>query len=562
MRLSNSFFYTIREDVKDEETTSGKLLVRSGMIKKSSNGIYMFMPLGLKVLQNIEKIIRDEMNKAGSQELLMPALVPEEVYVKSGRRANFGDDMFTLRDRYSRAYALGPTHEELFALAAKEAIRSYKNMPFNLYQIQTKFRDERRPRFGLIRVREFIMKDAYSFDTDLAGLDKSYQIMYDTYRRIFDACGVDYKVVKADTGAMGGLLSEEFQALTDIGEDTLVFCPHCDYAANLEIAESVKSNLPDEPLKAKELIATPKAGTIEEVAKLLNEDPAKFVKTMLYLVDGKYYACLCPGDYEIAPLKLQHLLKAKQVDLATIEDVQRITNAQIGFAGPIKIGIPVIADEAVMTMHNFIVGANQTDYHYKNVNISDFEVSQVGDIKLVKEFDACPKCGKPIVFKKGIEIGNLFKLGDKYSKALDLTYLDKANQTNYVQMGSYGIGLGRVMAALAEQYANPNGIAWPKDIAPFKVGIVIIDTNNQVQVAMANELYQTLTFLGIDTVLDDRMERPGVKFNDLDLIGVPIKLVLGAKASESLVEYSLRDSDKVKYYHIDEAIEKIKEVIK
>lgn len=562
MKLSNSFFYTLREDVKDEESVSGNLLVRSGMIKKSSNGIYMYMPLGFKVLKNIEAIVREEMNKAGSQELLMPSLIPEEVYVASGRRDNFGSNMFSLKDRYNRAYVLGPTHEELFVEAARMKIKSYKDMPFNIYQIGTKYRDETRPRYGLIRVREFSMKDAYSFDVDEDSLDKSYQIMFDAYKKIFDRLGLNYKIVKADTGAMGGSLSEEFQAVTEIGEDILVLCNNCNYASNLEVSECVLNNRETKEMPLpKELVYTPHAGTIKEVSDYLGESEDKFVKTLIYKADGNFYAVMVRGDRDVNESKLAKVLQAKEVGLADLSDVERITKAKVGFAGPIDIEIPVVMDQDIKVLHNFIVGANTTNYHFKNVNPNDFEVSYIADIKNVKEGDLCPHCGKPLVFKKGIEVGNTFKLGDKYSKSLNLQYLDKNNKLQYVQMGCYGIGIGRIMASLAEQYADELGIAWPSIIAPFKVAIIIINPKDIDAKNLANEIYNNLMELNIDTVLDDRDERAGVKFNDMDLIGAPVRITVGRKATEGIVEFKLRGASVTKEYNKDEIIEKVTEIL-
>ena len=560
MKLKNSFFYTLREEVKDEDSKSGNLLVRSGMIKKVSNGIYMYMPLGLKVVRNIEAVIRDEMNKAGALELLMPCLIPEDIYIASGRRDNFGSNMFSLKDRYDRAYVLGPTHEELFAKAAFEHIKSYKDMPFNLYQIGTKYRDETRPRYGLIRVREFIMKDAYSFDVDEKGLDVSYQKMFDAYVNIFDRLGLSYKIVKASTGAMGGSLSEEFQAVTDIGEDVLVLCDNCDYASNLEVSECISNKVESEELLLpKELVFTPHAKTIKEISSYLGLSEDKFVKTLIYKIDDSFYAVMVPGNRDVNETKLLKLLNANECTLATALDVEAITGAQVGFAGPIDINIPIVMDENIKLMHNFIVGANTTDYHFKNVNCNDFEVTYVGDIKNVKEGDLCPKCGKPLVFKKGIEVGNTFKLGTKYAKSLNLQYLDKNNQLQYVVMGSYGIGIGRIMASVAEQYADDNGIAWPSIIAPFKVAIVVINTKDIDQVNFANQLYNDLRELNIDVVLDDRDERPGVKFNDMDLIGAPIRVTVGKKAVENIAEFKLRGTNVVKEYNRMEIIQKITE---
>jgi len=545
MRLKNQFFYTLREDVKDEETRSGNYLVRSGMIKKVGTGIYLFMPLGLKVLKKIEQIIREEMNKTGAQELLMPALIPEDYYVQSGRKEVFGHDMFSLKDRYERGYVLGPTHEELFVYAAKEMIHSYKDMPFNIYQIANKYRDEPRPRFGLIRTREFMMKDAYSFDVDDEACEASYQKMFQAYQNIMDRVGLEYKIVRAGTGAMGGNLSEEFQAVTEIGEDTLVLCPNCDYASNLEVSACIVDETESyEEEKELELVHTPNAGTIEEVAAFLEEDPSQFVKTLIYQVDGKFYACLIPGDRELNEEKLRTLLQAKEVVLADKEDVERITKAKIGFAGPIQLSIPIVMDHHVQMMKNFIVGANQTDYHYKNVNLKDFKTKKIGDIIEVKEGDLCPKCGAKLTFKKGIECGNTFKLGTKYSESLGLNYLDQNNQLKPVVMGCYGIGLARIMTAVAEQRADEMGIAWPVSIAPYQVALVLINGKDEVQKTVADQLYQIIQSMGFEVLYDDRDERPGVKFKDMELIGIPVQITVGKKAQDGMIEIKKRGQEK------------------
>lgn len=545
MRLKNQFFYTLREDVKDEETRSGNYLVRSGMIKKVGTGIYLFMPLGLKVLKKIEQIIREEMNKTGAQELLMPALIPEDYYVQSGRKEVFGHDMFSLKDRYERGYVLGPTHEELFVYAAKEMIHSYKDMPFNIYQIANKYRDEPRPRFGLIRTREFMMKDAYSFDVDDETCEASYQKMFQAYQNIMDRVGLEYKIVRAGTGAMGGNLSEEFQAVTEIGEDTLVLCPNCDYASNLEVSACIVDETESyEEEKELELVHTPNAGTIEEVAAFLEEDPSQFVKTLIYQVDGKFYACLIPGDRELNEEKLRTLLQAKEVVLADKEDVERITKAKIGFAGPIQLSIPIVMDHHVQMMKNFIVGANQTDYHYKNVNLKDFKTKKIGDIIEVKEGDLCPKCGAKLTFKKGIECGNTFKLGTKYSESLGLNYLDQNNQLKPVVMGCYGIGLARIMTAVAEQRADEMGIAWPVSIAPYQVALVLINGKDEVQRTVADQLYQIIQSMGFEVLYDDRDERPGVKFKDMELIGIPVQITVGKKAQDGMIEIKKRGHEK------------------
>ena len=544
MKLDQSFFYTIRENVKDEDSTSGNLLSRAGMIKKSSAGVYMMLPLGLKVLKNIENIIREEMNATGAQELVMPALIPEDVYVTSGRRAGFGSSMFSLRDRFNKPFVLGPTHEELFAMAAQMKIRSYKDMPFNIYQFQTKFRDEPRPRFGLIRVREFVMKDAYTFDVDENGMNHGYQKMFDAYKNSFDRMGLDYKIVKADTGVMGGLLSEEFQAVTDIGEDILVLCDHCDFANNLEVAQCISTEKQKESEhKPLECIETPQARTIEEVTQFLNQDATHFVKTLIYNVDGKPVACLVRGDREINEIKVRKLLQANEIELAEPEMMYAVTQAQVGFAGPVNIQCPVIMDLEVSNMHNFIVGANQTGYHYIHCNLENFTVAQTADIRQIQEHDLCPICGGNIYFKKGIEVGNTFKLGTKYSKALNLEYLDQNNQLQPVWMGSYGIGPARCMAAIVEQNNDESGISWPVNIAPYKVAIVVISTKDEQQMNTANTLYNELMAIGIEPLLDNRDERPGVKFKDMDLIGIPYRITVGKRVAEGFVEFKGRNED-------------------
>lgn len=562
MKLKSSYFYTLREDVKDEESTSSNLLVRSGMIKKSSSGIYMFLPLGYKVMKNIEKIIKEEMENINAGELLMPALIPEEVYVESKRRDAFGKDMFSLKDRFDKSYCLAPTHEELFTTAASLKIKSYKDMPFSIYQIQGKFRDEPRPRYGLIRVREFLMKDAYSFDKDEIGLDNSYKNMYNAYKKIFTRLGIDYKIVKSDTGAMGGLLSEEFQAITSIGEDKLVICDHCGYASNVDVAKcTLLTKESDENIKLRELVKTPSAGTIEEVSKCLEEDKSKFVKTLIYNVDEKYYAILVRGDHEVNEAKVKKLLRANEINLADPEKVEEITGAKIGFAGPVGLEIPVILDNEIMCMKNFIVGANKTDYHYKSVNLEDFNYVLADDIRVITDKDSCPKCGKYLEFKNGIEVGNTFKLGTKYSESLNLTYLNQDNESEYVWMGCYGIGLGRCMAAIVEQHSDEKGIIWPLEVAPFKVTIVVVNTEDDAQMDAANYLYENLRREGVSTILDDRQERVGVKFNDMDLIGIPIRITVGNKIKDQMVEIKLRDKEDIIETSLYDTISKIEDIM-
>ena len=552
MKLKTSYFFTLRENVKDEDSVSGNLLVRSGMIKKNSSGIYMYLPLGYRVLKKIEQVIREEMDATGAQEVLMPALIPEEIYEQSGRRALIGSSMFSLKDRFDKPFVLGPTHEELFLMAAQNKVKSYKDLPFNIYQFQTKFRDEPRPRFGLIRVREFIMKDAYSFDTNLEGLDISYNKMDKAYRNSFDRMGLNYKVVTADTGVMGGLLSEEFQAVTDIGEDTLVLCDTCDFSSNIEVAPCVSESLELESFLETEELYTPNVGKIKDLVDNYQISIDKMTKSMIYKIDDKFYLIMVRSDDEINEVKLQKLFSAQSVSLAENDDVVRLTNAKVGFAGPVGISIPVIADHRIKTMSNFLVGANKSDYHLKNVNVDrDFKVNQFADIRNIREGDICPKCHKGhIHFSKGIEIGNIFKLGDKYAKALGLNYLDQNNQLNPVIMGSYGIGPGRCMAAIVEQNHDDYGIIWPKEIAPYSVAIVIINSKVETQVSVADDLYQQLLKAKIDVILDDRDERPGVKFNDMDLIGIPVRITVGKAIEQGQVEVKFRNEKEVQLVNI------------
>ena len=557
MKLKDNFFYTIRENVKDEDSVSGNLLVRSGMIKKSSSGVYMFLPLGYRVLKNIENIIREEMNNAGATELLMPGLITESLFEESGRRENFGSSIFTLKDRYNKPYALGPTHEEMFVLASLSRVKSYKDLPFNLYQIQTKFRDEARPRYGLIRVREFIMKDAYSFDKDYEGLDISYQKMFDAYKKIFDRLNIEYKIVKADTGTMGGILSEEFQAVTDIGEDILVLCDSCEYASNLEVTECINKNIEDENIQEIEEIYTPNCKTIKELSDLLNISETKLVKALMFNIDNEVVVCFIRGDREVNLTKLSKLLNSVNIEMATEEEILSV-NAYPGYTGPINLKSRIIIDDALLNMKNFVVGANKESYHLKNVNLKDFKYDIASDIVNVVEKDICPCCGSRLYFKKGIEIGNTFKLGDKYSNSLGLKYLDENNKLNPVIMGCYGIGLGRIMASIIEQNNDEKGIIWPSIIAPYKVALVLL---NDSGITYANELYDELNNAGISTLLDDRDERAGVKFNDMDLIGIPIRITIGKSYSEGLVEFKLRKNSDSENIEIAKLIDKIRETI-
>ena len=492
MKINNSYFFTLREDAKDEESRSGNLLVRSGMIKKVGAGIYMYLPMGIRVLDKVKKIVKEEMDNAGAQELLMPSLIPSEYYEKCGRVEAFGQSMFNLKDRYNKPHVLGPTHEELFTIAAKSMVRSYKDLPFNLYQQADKFRDEPRPRYGLIRVREFIMKDAYSFDRDNEGLDKSYEIMKVAYKKIYDRLGIDYKIVKADCGAMGGTLSEEFQAITDIGEDTIVLCDNCDFSSNLEIATTISNIDSNEKELELEMVHTPHQETIADVCNYLNIDVKKSVKALLMNANGELVILFVRGDRELCENKVCKLLGINELNFAD-DALIATSNAVPGYTGPVGLNAKIVVDNEVLKMKNFCCGANKDEYHYINANVKDINYDIVGDIVNVQEGDICPECGGKLYFKKGIEIGNLFKLGTKYAENLGLTYLDESNQEQTVVMGCYGIGPGRILASLIEQTNDEYGLVLPMNIAPYQIGLVQIDMKNEEQSKIANELYEKLT---------------------------------------------------------------------
>lgn len=561
MKLKGSYFYTLREDAKDEESKSGNLLVRSGMIKKVAAGIYMYLPLGLKTYKNVQNIIKEEMDKAGAQELLMPSLIPAEVYDTCGRVEAFGPDMFNLYDRKNAHMVLGPTHEELFTIAAKAMVKSYKDLPFTIYQQAEKFRDEPRPRFGLIRVREFIMKDAYSFDRDDKSLEESYMKMFNAYKAIFDRMGINYKIVKASVGAMGGDLSEEFQALTDTGEDTLVLCDSCDYASNLEVG-SFKIIDSDEEEKNIEIVETLHQETIEEVSKFLNVDVKKTVKALLMTVDGKLTIFFIRGDRDLNQDKALKLVGGKELGFAD-DELIATSSAVPGFTGPVNLeGATIVVDEEVLHMKNFVTGANKEGYHYINTNSKDFKYDLKGNISNVVEGDICPNCGGTIYFKKGIEIGNTFKLGKHYAEDLGLTYLDENNNEQVPTMGCYGIGPGRVLASIIEQNNDEHGMILPMEVAPYKVCIIATNTKDDEIMRFSNKLHDELESLGIDTLLDDRDERPGVKFNDMDLIGIPVRITVGKRLSEGIVELKLRKEESFTEVSINNIIEEIKNIVK
>ena len=560
MRLSKDFFYTLREDVSDEDSVSGKLLVKSGMIKKVGNGIYAKMPIGEKTIKNIEEVVRRHMDEAGANELRMPSLLPMDVFEKTGRKTAFGPSMFKLNDRYNREYALGPTHEELFTIAAMSKVKSYRDLHFTAYQIGPKYRDEVRPRLGLIRTREFTMKDAYSFDKDEEGLDESYKKMFEAYHKIFKELGIEYTVVRADTGAMGGSLSEEFQAITNIGEDVLVLCENCDFSSNLEISPNASKEQNDEEEKELQMVETVNKHTIEEVCGLLNLEQKKTVKAMLMNVDNELVVLFIRGDRELNETKVLKLLGAREIGFAN-DELIATSNAVPGYTGPIGLNAKIVIDNEILNMKNFCCGANREGYHYINANVKDFKYDVVGDIVNVKEGDICPKCGGKLIFKKGIEVGNTFKLGTKYSESLGLTYLDSDNKSNPVVMGCYGIGIERILSTIVEQNNDEKGIIWPMNVAPYKVAVVVINPKEESQLNLGNELYDTLNKMGIDTLIDDRTERAGVKFNDIDLLGIPVRITIGKKVNDGLVELKLRKEEITTDIKIEDITEKVKDIV-
>ena len=557
MRMTNLLVPTLREVPAEAEIKSHQLMLRAGYIRKIAAGIYSYLPLGMRTLKKVEQIVREEMDAAGAQELLMPALLPAEVYQESGRWDVFGESMFKLKDRGKRDFCLGPTHEEPFTNVCINEVRSYKEYPLTLYQIQTKYRDEGRPRFGLIRCREFIMKDAYSFDLDEIGLDTSYKKMYNAYCRIFERLGLDFTVVDADSGAMGGSGSQEFMVKSPVGEDGIAYCDACGYAANYEKAAAIptKKEFPEGELPLTK-IKTPDVHTIEELVTFMGSEPYAFAKTIIYKADGNYIAAMVRGDREINEVKLKNLIGATDdLELAEPAAVREITKAQVGFAGPIGLEIPVYADFEVEGMRNFIVGANETDYHYKNVNMGrDFSPTQIADIRVIEEGDACPVCGKPIKTAQGIEVGHIFKLGTKYSKSLGLNYQAENGETKTVVMGCYGIGVTRCVAAAIEQGNDENGIVLPVSIAPFEAIVIPVNSKDETQMSLAEKIYEELKQKGADVLLDDRQERPGVKFKDADLIGIPLRIVVGKKAPDGIVEYKLRREDSPTEKSIDDAV--------
>lgn len=565
MRMSKLYIPTLREMPAEAEIASHKLLLRAGMMRKLVSGVYSYLPMGYKVIRKVEQIVREEMDRAGSQELLMSAIQPKEIWEATGRWDNFGPEMFKLRDRNDREFCLGPTHEEYFTNLIKDEVKSYKQLPLNLYQIQTKYRDEKRPRFGLMRCREFIMKDAYSFDVDEENMKKAYEIMWEAYDKVFTRLKLKYKVVQGDTGAMGGKISHEFMAMSEVGESLIAYCDNCDYAATDEKAEVVyRVNENSGKELELEKVYTPNVTTIEALVEFFNVEHSNFAKALVFNVTGNPVVAIILGDRELNETKFCNYLGIAEHDLemADEEMILDITGANKGFTGPIglKEGVRLLVDSRITKMKNLVVGGNETDYHIKNVNYGrDFTGEVVEDLLLVREGDICPKCGEPLKMDRGIEVGNIFQLGTKYSDSLGATFLDENGKEKPFIMGCYGIGVSRSVAAVVEQYHDEDGIIWPLVVAPYHVIITIVNVKAEEQVELGEKLYEDLSSLGLEVILDDRNERAGVKFKDRDLIGVPIRITVGKRAGESIVEYSIRGKDEKIEISIGEIISLIKD---
>ncbi len=535
IRMTRLYAPALKEDPSDADITSVRLLTRAGMIRKTGSGLYTYLPLGWRVIKKIEEIVRREMDGIGGQEIMMPILQPAELWRESGRWGTYGPEMMIVKDRHNRELCLGPTHEEVITDLIRNELRSYKELPVTLYQIQSKYRDEIRPRFGLMRSREFIMKDAYSFDADTEGMDKSYQAMYDAYGRICEQCGLDWRPVEADTGEIGGSGSTEFHALADSGEAELASCT-CGWAANAEIAECVAqpTEIPDHD--SIEKVETPDCGTIAKLADFLGVPQSSTVKALAGKVaDGTPVVIFVPGDHELNELKLSHIKELAGFELMTDDELQS-TGLVKGFIGPVHLpkGVKVAADQSLKNVAHWAVGANEYGYHFLGATLdTDFTVDVWGDLCAVKEGDLCPHCGEPIKMSRGIEVGQVFKLGDKYSRALHATYLDKQGKEQFFQMGCYGVGVSRTMAAVVEQYNDEYGMKWPVTIAPAHVCILPLQMKNEQVVSEAEKLAQQLADLGVETVLDDRNERAGIKFSEADLIGWPVQIVVGKRGVEN-----------------------------
>jgi len=569
MRYSNYLLPTLREIPSEAEVPSHQLMLRAAMILKLTSGIYSYLPFGLRSIRKVETIIREEMNRAGAIEVLLPMVQPGELWQESHRWDEYGKELARFKDRHNRDSCLGPTHEEVITDIARRQIRSYRQMPINLYQIQTKFRDEIRPRFGVMRAREFIMKDAYSFDVDAKGEEVSYRKMVNAYSQIFTRCGLRFRVVEAESGLIGGTYSHEFMVLAETGEETIVSCTRCSYAANIERAEFKRSKAetpsPDpKNFKPLQKVLTPNQRTVEDVTQFLHVSAADLVKTLIFVSDKGPVAALVRGDHEINEKKLKILLGTDDLQLADEETVERVSRSPKGFAGPMGLSIPIFADFDIQKMADFVTGANMKDHHFIHVNTGrDFQVSKFVDLRRFAPGDRCPLCGEETHLDKGIEVGHTFKLGTKYSKVLGATYLDDKGVEKEIVMGCYGIGVGRTVAAAIEQYYDENGIIFPMPIAPFQVMVLPVNMKTDLLRETAEELYQALLDQRVEVLMDDREETPGVKFKDADLIGIPLRLTLGEKnLKNGLVEIKKRRTGEVSLVKKEEMISKILEMIR
>ena len=567
MRASNLYAPTLRNTPAEAEIKSHQLMYRAGMIRKVAGGMYTFLPLGWRVILKIEAIIREEMNAAGGQEIMMPILQPAELWQQSGRWSAYGDEMMRIKDRHGRDFCLGPTHEEMITDLVRDEVRSYKQLPLMLWQMQDKFRDERRPRFGLMRSREFIMKDLYSFDADEEGMNISYQKMYDAYSKIFTRIGLDFRPVEADNGAIGGGHSHEFTVLADAGESNIAYCSSCDYAASDEKAELAPILAPEEEQQPLEKIATPGTDTIESLCAFLGVPEEKTIKAVAMQTEkDELVLVFLRGDHKVNETKVMNAVGAIDLRMAD-EDAIRAAGGCPGFMGPIGIrkGTKILVDATVMHMYNAVTGANEKDVHYRGVNPArdfDAEAIKVLDVRLVEEGDPCPHCGAPLKMTRGIEAGQVFALGTKYSQAMGATFLDENGKEKPLFMGCYGIGVGRTMAAAIEQNNDEQGIVWPRAIAPFEVVVVAVNAKKEDQLAYAESIYDECCKAGIDTLLDDRRERAGVKFKDCDLIGYPIRVVIGPKAVEQGdIEVKVRKTGEVFHFTRDNYLEKVRELL-
>ena len=565
MRYSHYFLPTLKETPGDAEVVSHQLMSRAGMIRKVAAGIYDYLPLGLKVIRKVENIVREEMNKAGAIEILMPAVCPADLWEQSGRWQQYGKELLRLKDRKETEFCIGPTHEEVVTEIVRGTVNSYRQLPVNLYQIQTKFRDEVRPRFGLMRGREFIMKDAYSFDATDEGANASYEKMRKAYCRIFERCGLKYRMVEADSGAIGGSFSHEFMVLADTGEDVVISCESCEYSANIEKAVVIdKGEMSQAPMNEVERVVTKGAHSVADVSVMLDLKPSQIVKTMLVIVDDEPVAVLIRGDHELNEAKVKNLLGASVVELATPEQIAKATGGPVGFSGPIGLKVSLYADNAVKYMRNMGVGGNEKDIHLEGVNLErDFQVKKFADLRNAADGDTCPHCGGRYSNTRGIEVGHIFKLGTKYSEAMKATFLDADGVAKEIIMGCYGIGVGRTAAAAIEQNHDENGIIWPMPLAPFQVIVTMLNPNDEEVLAAGEKLYQDLLAEGVEVLLDDRDERPGSKFKDADLLGIPLRVNVGARGlKEQSFELQERRAGERVMLPIEGAAQKVAEQVR